>query len=777
MATNESNKSANGHTPTFSRLPTNVQPTCYVLTLEPDLVNHTFTGTEQVAVEVKQSTDTVVLNSLYLEITEASYESSNGSKTPSKEVTFAPEVEKVTITFPSELKPGTGTLHIAFKGTLNDTMKGFYRAKYPSTDGSTPDRYVATTQFESTYARFAFPCWDEPAIKATFKVTLVAPKDTLALSNMPEVSRTEREDGKSAVVFDETPIMSTYLLAFIVGKFDHVETSTKTGVKVRAYTAPGKKEQGLFALDVAARSLDFYTEYFNTPYPLPKCDLVSISDFASGAMENWGLTTYRETAILVDPENTSVDRKQRIALVVAHEIAHQWFGNLVTMEWWTDLWLNEGFATFMEYLAVQSLIPEYKVWTQFVTSELRLALRLDGLKSSHPIQVPVSNPAEIDEIFDDISYAKGSAVIRMLHQFITDEVFRRGMSLYLSRFKYKNAQTQDLWAALQEASSKPVQDVMSTWTKQKGYPIVSVSETHDGTNRVIKLSQEKFASNGILPEDEKDYQWIVPISIVTSSDSPVQDILLSSRTSEVVIPNLQPGDWVKFNVGTVGVYRVQYSESMLQSLLPAVQSKKLPPLDRLNILDDLFALVGAGKVSTVHALKVIEAYKDDDDYVVWAAVCSCLAKLNSILSWTDFQEAYHEWGRRLLVNIHSKVGWEKKPDESHTDTLLRSLVLNMLIGFNDPAVFAEAKRLFEAHANKTMVIPADIRSSVYAAVAKQADEKLFSTMLRVSIMPFHYSQLTFFHSFPSFSASYTVKVIFPKKGPKFLAHSAWSRIQ
>ena len=337
MATTDSN--ANGDTVTFTRLPKNVRPTRYVLTLEPDLVNFTFTGVEQVAVEVVDSTDKIVLNSFQLEITDAAYEPANGSKIASKEVTLDNEEEKATITFPSELKPGNGTLHLAFKGILNDKLKGFYRAKYPSTDGSTPDRYVATTQFESTYARWSFPCWDEPAIKATFKVTLVAPKDTLALSNMPPVSESNREDGKQVVIFDESPLMSTYLLAFIIGNFDYVETTTKTGVKVRVYTAPGKKEQGLFALDIGARSLDYYTEYFNTPYPLPKLDLVSISDFASGAMENWGLTTYREVLILVDPDITSADRKQRIALVVAHEVAHQWFGNLVTMEWWTHLWL------------------------------------------------------------------------------------------------------------------------------------------------------------------------------------------------------------------------------------------------------------------------------------------------------------------------------------------------------------------------------------------------------------------------------------------------------
>lgn len=282
-------------------------------------------------------------------------------------------------------------------------------------------------------------------------------------------------DGEFRVLkFDKTPIMSTYLVAVVVGEYDFVEGKSSDGVLVRVYTPKGKKEQGQFALEVATKVLPYYNKYFNIAYPLPKMDLIAIADFSAGAMENWGLVTYRETCLLVDPQNTSTVRKQWIALIVGHELAHQWFGNLVTMEWWTHLWLNEGYASFVEFLCVAHLFPEYDIWTQFVTDTYIKALELDALKNSHPIEVPVGHPSEIDEIFDDISYNKGASVIRMLHSYIGDEDFRKGMSLYLNRHSYSNALTEDLWAALEEASSKPVGDVMSTWTKQQGFPVLKV---------------------------------------------------------------------------------------------------------------------------------------------------------------------------------------------------------------------------------------------------------------------------------------------------------------
>ena len=338
-------------------------------------------------------------------------------------IEISTETEVATLSFASQLQVGVGELQLSFTGILNDKMKGFYRSKYHNSE-TNEDRYAAVTQFDPTDARRAFPCWDEPSLKATFETTLIVPKNLVALSNMNIINESSYKDDAAwrDVKFAKTPIMSTYLVAFIVGEFDYVETKSSDNVMVRVYTPVNKKEQGLFALEVAAKALPFYKDYFKIAYPLPKMDLIAIPDFAFSAMENWGLVTYRETCLLVDAKNTSSERKQWIALVVTHELAHMWFGNLVTMEWWTHLWLKEGFASFIEFLCVDHLFNEYDIWTQFVTDVYTRALDLDALHNSHPIEVPVGHPSEIDEIFDDISYNKGASVIRMLHQFIGDDV-------------------------------------------------------------------------------------------------------------------------------------------------------------------------------------------------------------------------------------------------------------------------------------------------------------------------------------------------------------------
>ena len=774
---NRGQSAANG-AKVFERLPKTVVPSHYKISLEPDLINHTFKGEEIVKIDIKEETDKIVLNALDLDVTEAAYKPNvDGAQfVEPKNIELNPADEQIIISFPSSLKAGTsGELKLIFSGILNDKMKGFYRAKYPQGEGKT-DKWAAVTQFEATDARRAFPCWDEPAIKATFEIKIIAPADQVALSNMPAVSEDVRVDGKKEIQFAPTPIMSTYLVAIVVGEFEYIESKTTDGnATVRVYAPHGKKEQGQFALEVATKALPYYSQYFKIDYPLPKMDLIAISDFAAGAMENWGLVTYRETCLLVDPNNTPAQRKEWVALVVAHELAHQWFGNLVTMEWWTHLWLNEGFATFIEHLCVDEIHPNYFIWKSFVTSTYARALALDALHNSHPIEVPVNNPSEIDEIFDDISYSKGASVIRMLYGYLGDDDFRKGMSLYLNRHKYQNTQTEDLWTALGEAASKPVREVMTTWTKQKGFPVVSVSQTIDGDNRIIKLSQEKFCADGKIPDVEKDRLWMIPLTFTSASspDKVINSTLLSTKSTEIVLTGIKPTDWVKVNHESVGVYRVQYSSDMLEQLYPGIVSKVVPPLDRLSLQDDLTALVQAGKTSTVEILKLLESFKNEDEYAVWSSISECLGQINLILSFTDFQPIYHTWGRRLLNPLYQKVMWlfqnfsfvsisvsklalflatgcatdsltfsilsllvyqigiKSLEGESHTDVLLRSLVLGRLAAFDEPSFIEEAQRLFDSHARGTGIIPADIRSAVYSAVARNGDEKTFNTFLRL----------------------------------------------
>ncbi|XP_037078084.1 puromycin-sensitive aminopeptidase-like [Pollicipes pollicipes] len=713
----------------FQRLPKTVAPRHYTLHLHPDLVQLTFTGHVICDLEVKSSCSSIVCNAAELDIVSVTVTRDGVSCSPRWEVSV--DQETLTCHLAEPVPPGPLQMRVDFSAPLTDKMRGLYRCKYTSPSGE--ERYAAATQFEATDARRCFPCWDEPALKATFDITLVSPRDRVALSNMPVAREEDHPEQKELKVvhFATTPVMSTYIIACVVGEFDHIETTSEDGVCIRVYTPVGKSEQGRFALDCAAKILPYYKGYFGTAYPLPKMDLIAIPDFASGAMENWGLVTFRETCILVDPVNTSTARRQFCAQVVGHELAHMWFGNLVTMEWWTHLWLNEGYAEFAMYLSTDYLFPHYKIWMQFVSECYMGALATDSLRTSHPIEVPVSNPAEVDEIFDGISYDKGACVIRMLHEFLGHEDFKRGMNLYLRRHQFGNTFTEDLWAALEEASGKPVGDVMSSWTRQTGYPVVSVAERQEGNARVITASQRRCLADG--KPDADDQMWMVPLSF-SSSKSPsetIHKVILDTKSTEVRLENIAPADWVKVNPGSVGFYRVQYPPEMLEQFKSAIASKVMPPLDRNGLVDDLFALVQAGDSSTVDFLRLAASFRDEDEFTVWSCLLSCLRRLRPLLQHTDMVEPYHAYCRRLLQAIHARLGWHQQDGESHMTTLLRPLVIAHLVSFDDEVVLAEAERLFRAHLDGGGVLHADLRSAAYRAVLKRGGKEEYAMMLKL----------------------------------------------
>ncbi|GAU50648.1 hypothetical protein TSUD_333870 [Trifolium subterraneum] len=562
---------------------------------------------------------------------------------------------------------------------------------------------MAVTQFEPTDARRCFPCWDKPAFKATFKITLDVPSDLFH--------------------FKESPIMSTYLVAVVVGLFDYVEDHTPDGVKVRVYCQVGKANQGKFALDIAVKSLAIYKDYFDTPYTLPKLDMVAIPDFALGAMENYGSVTYREIHLLYDDQYSDVANKQRVANIIAHELAHQWLGNLVTMEWWTHLWLNEGFATWMSYLAVDGLFPEWKIWSQFL-HECTGALRLDGLAESHPIEVEINHVCEIDEI----SYQKGASVIRMLQSYLGVQCFQRSLASYIKRHACSNAKTEDLWAALEEGSGEPVNKLMTSWTKQQGYPVVSVKLN----NQNLEFDQSQFLSSGA----QGDGHWIIPITVCFGSYDVRKNFLLQTKSEtrdvkELLGFQIAAGDksansWVKLNVDQAGFYRVKYDELLAAKLRYAVEKRLLTPSDRFGILDDSYALCVARKESLTSLIYLMGAYREEDDYTVMSNLINISRKVQRIAAAAvpDLLDYFKLFFFNVFRYSAERLGWDPKPGESTDDALLRGEILTSLAEFGHDPTLDEASKRFQAFLEdrNTPLLPPDIRRAVYVAIMKRASK-------------------------------------------------------
>lgn len=714
-------------TPTM--LPTTVRPTVYDLTLRPDLESFTFCGEEEIAVSIREPTGEIVLNSAEIEIQEARLDTADGSSLAPSSIDFDEKEETVTLSFEDELSSGEAGLYLKFTGELNDKLRGFYRSRYAGFDGG--EKYLATTQFEATDARRAFPCWDEPSIKARFRVALIIPSELVAVSNMNILQESEVRPGIKRVEFDETPVMSTYLLAFIVGELSRVERVAEDGTLVRVWTTRGKEEQGRFALDVSVDLLAYFNDYFGVSYPLEKMDHIAIPDFAAGAMENWGAITYREIAILVDPENTSAGTKQIVASIVSHEMAHQWFGNLVTMAWWDALWLNESFASWMGDKAVDHLFPEWETWTSFVSSDTNRALGLDGLKNSHPIHQEVENPAEIGQLFDAISYSKGASVLRMLENFLGAEEFRRGLHDYLTEHSYDNADTIDLWNALSAASGEPVSEMMDTWLNQTGYPYLDAAIEREETGITVSVDQQRFTYDSIIDEGELDETtWYVPLRVSTSRSEDIAATLLRGRSAGLRVAG-RPNDWVKVNPEQTGFFRVKYRSADLALLRPGIESRVLSPTDRLGIQNDAYALAKAGIQRATDFLEIARAYTNEDNAYVWGDLSANLGVLKNLLADEPFFDAYRRFARNLFLPAGMRVGWDPKPGEGHLDALLRSTVLTGLGEYGDPDALAEAGRRFEEYVKDQGRVNPDIRKTVLSLAAKQGDSDVYHAMWKL----------------------------------------------
>ncbi|OQR67760.1 puromycin-sensitive aminopeptidase-like [Tropilaelaps mercedesae] len=705
----------------FTRLEKNVIPEHYKIVIKIDPESCKFDGTVEVNIKVNEPCESIVLYSLDLVVTGVELQSGD-RKIKASEVKELKNDERIEFVMEGTVPQGPSVLRYDFAGKLEDKLRGLYLCRSKNEKGEQVNS--ACSHFEAADCRRAFPCWDEPAMKAVFEVTMITKKGLLALSNtMPVEEKDDEEEGWTRTTFEPTPKMSTYLVCFVVGQYDYVEALSARSVRVRVYTPIAKKDQGKFALDMAVKSLDFYEDYFKIPYPLSKIDLIAIPDFAMGAMEHWGLITARETCILNDSAHSTTQGKIQNAMTIAHELAHQWFGNLVTMEWWTYLWLSEGFARFMETVAISLLAPEFDTASQFPCNVLNYALELDALNSSHPIEVEVNHPSEVEEIFDTISYEKGASVIAMLHNFIGEEKFRSGLKLYMDRHSYSNTITEDLWAALNEASGQPVSDVMDTWIKQMGFPIISVKSRESGSNRILVVKQQKFHSMASKSSSKGPQpQWKVPL-VIGAAGLKTKTVLLDAAEQEIEFEDAAKAAWIYVNYGASGVFRVHYDSPMLEALLPVIQDKSLPRVDRFMLHSDLFALVKAGYASTKELLKLTAAYSNETELSVWESVFDLMGTLDQLL---DDQPALHEklccFGRQLFTGIFEKLGWDAKPDDKPSDAILRNRLLGMMVTFGDEKVLKEARRRFGNYVAGTGTIAADARKAVYRAAIMDVDK-------------------------------------------------------
>jgi puromycin-sensitive aminopeptidase len=675
-------------------------------TVEPE----TFSGTVAIDVVVLEPVTEIVLNAAELAISDAEVLGADGS-TVRCSVSFDDELEQVVFRPPSEVPAGRCTISCRFTGTLNDKLRGFYRSTYTGPDGDT--QTIATTQFESVDARRCFPCFDEPDRKAVFDIALIVEPDVDAISNSPIVG-IDQVGAKRRIRFSPTMKMSTYLVAFVVGKLETSETVDVDGVPLRVVSTPGKRHLGEFALEVGAFALRFFTDYFNVRYPGEKVDLVAIPDFAAGAMENLGCITFRDTALLVDTSSAARAELERVADVIAHELAQMWFGDLVTMRWWEGIWLNEAFATFMELLCVDAFRPSWERWVGFTTSR-EAALAVDGVHSTRPIEYPVGPPKEAEGMFDLLTYEKGCGVLRMLEQHIGADVFRDGVRAYLKAHAYGNTVTTDLWDALEDASGAPVRDVMNTFILQGGHPLVSL--------RGDTLTQQPFSFGPPPPGVESSIgsEWNVPLAVRALPDgagpgAPVRHLVLG--TDPTPIQEAHQGLAV-LNAGGWGVFRVGYENEHRLAL--AQHLPELSPLERANLLSDTWAVTLAGHSTLAEFVVLASQLGLEPDPAPWASVGSALVLANRI-ALGEHDDAVHGAVAALLGPTYRHLGFDALPGEDDRTPSLRSLAINLMgtVGA-DPEVRAEAVRRFDASpigGGSGPAIPADVESAILAVVAQ-----------------------------------------------------------
>ncbi|NXE54489.1 AMPE aminopeptidase, partial [Casuarius casuarius] len=674
------------------RLPTYINPVHYDLEVKPEMELDTYTGTVSISIALEKSTSYLWLHLRDTTITEMpTLKNASGQQialsdcfeyTPQEYIVMKTETE---LSSASESEPYVLTLK--FQGWLNSSLVGFYRTTYTE-NGQT--KSIAATDHEPTDARKSFPCFDEPNKKATYTISIIHPQEYQALSNMPVQETVQLDDGWMQTTFERSVPMSTYLVCFAVHQFEWIEKTSASGKPLRIYAQPLQIQTAEYAANITKIVFDFYENYFNMSYSLPKLDKIAIPDFGTGAMENWGLITYRETNLLYDPTESSSSNKQTVASVIAHELVHQWFGNIVTMDWWDDLWLNEGFATYFEYLGVNVAEPDWQMLDQVLTDDMLPVMKDDSLLSSHSIVVDVSSLAEITSVFDGISYSKGASILRMLQDWLTPDLFQKGCQIYLKDNYFQNAKTDDFWAALETASNKPVKEVMDTWTRQMGYPVLEM-----GTDSVF--TQKRFLldpqANASYPASDLGYKWNIPVK--WRLESSTNYTFYNKSDSAGITITSSPDSFVKINPDHIGFYRVNYNSQNWANLASLLVNNhtSFSAADRAGILDDAFSLARAGLLNYSVPLELTKYLTIETDYLPWHRAISAVTYLADMLEDdTDLYLQFQEYFRSLVKPIVNELGWSDSG--SHLEKLLRASVLSFACSVGDTEALNNASLYF-----------------------------------------------------------------------------------
>ena len=734
---------------TPGKLPKEVVPTEYAIRIAPNLDNFTFAGSETVKLNVRSPVHQLVLNALELKI-EAAFV--DGKELPLPAIKTDNEKELLTLTLPSELATGDHALALRFTGKINQQGQGLFYIRYQE-QGSGVRKVMLGTQFEATDARRFFPCWDEPAFRARFQLTAVVPENWLAVSNMPIESETllngrdpaaaggrRRLDTSSGapggravpprkptkeVRFAPTPPMSSYLNVFVAGEL-HVIESQVGPTQIRVIATRGKAELGRYALEASEEILKYYNDYFGVPYPLPKLDQIAIPGGFGGAMENWGGITYYESRLLFDPKSSSGETKQNIYEVLAHEMAHMWFGDLVTMAWWDNLWLNEGFASWMGSKCTAHFNPQWEVWlarvlprdpTRRIGISKEAAMEGDTRSTTHPIQQRIATEAEANSAFDDITYKKGQSFLRMLESFLGEDVFRDGIRRYIAAHKYSNTTTADLWNALSEASNKSVGEIAAGWTEQPGFPVVTVKREADGK---LGLTQERFTVNF---KNAPPLLWQIPLTYSAVGETPAT-LLMTDKTA--TLENIPADRALKLNLNGAGNYRVEYDDRSWELLLKALP--KLGVEDRVNLMSDAWALVEAGRAPVSLYFGLIEKLPASTDLAEREQIINVLDFVNGLLAGSSEREKFQRYARSLLGPTFAALGWDPKPNEPPNAGRLRASLIGALGHLNDPEIIAGCREHFQKYLTHPASLPPDLRAPVLAVVGGYADEKTWNKL-------------------------------------------------